>query len=158
MAKKYDKDALIADYKTGAYTQRDLAYNYGISKTMVAKLTKGIPKDGAEVVAKLVEAKHKLNSKSAQEVTAIDKVVSKELEKRAKAEKIDNFLDGALGIAAQKAVEIIQDEDAGMQDVVGFGKFQLDARKGLGTLIENNTSQVNVQQNNEQMKVTIIDA
>ena len=103
---------------------------------MVSKITKNINKESEQLVHDKIEIEHELTQKSEQELDSISEVVSKELRKRARADKIDNYLDKGLGLAAKKAIFLIKDEDAMMSDIVGFGKFQLDARKGLGTLKE----------------------
>ena len=51
MAKNYDKGALIADHKTGFFTQRELGLKYNISHSMVGKVTKGIDKENSSIVA-----------------------------------------------------------------------------------------------------------
>ena len=38
---KYDKEALLADYHTGDYSQRQLAKKHKISNGTVANITKG---------------------------------------------------------------------------------------------------------------------
>ena len=153
MAKNYNKEALIADHKTGAYTQRQLAHKYDISNSMVAKIVKGIPKELEQLVSADVYVKHTLASKSKQEVSAINEVVSRELTKKLIAAKIDDYLDDALEIAARVGVRLLNSDDVSMQDVAQFGKFQNDARVGLKTqdkfssasTVINNT---NAQQNN----------
>ena len=151
MAKKYDKEQLLADYKTGGYTHKELAYKYKISRQMVTKILKGVDKDLEAIVADKVEVIQELAKMSGKEVAAVDEIVAKEVDRLLKAEKIDDFLNSGLGIAAKKAVELIQDDESTMDDIAKFGKFQIDAKKGLGTLAESSKTVINntnAQQNN----------
>lgn len=52
MAKLSDQDKknLIADWKTGRYSQRDLVEKYGVSKGTVGNLTKGIEQKNGHIV------------------------------------------------------------------------------------------------------------
>lgn len=52
MAKLSDQDKknLIADWKTGRYSQRDLVDKYGASKGTVGNLTKGIDQENGRIV------------------------------------------------------------------------------------------------------------
>ena len=59
-----------------------------------------------------------------------------EVERLKEISRIDDYLNSGIGLAAQKGVDLIIKDDATMMDVVGFGRFQLDAKKGLGTLKE----------------------
>ena len=154
MSKKYDKLALIADYKTGRFTQRDLAYKYSISPAMVSKITKPISKESESLVNDKIEIEHALTLKSEQEVNAINEVVNKELARKAKAEKMGSHLDSVLGVAIQASAKILS-SDPSMNDVMQYGKFQNDARVGLDlqpkfstqpTVVNTNT---NAQQNND---------
>lgn len=75
MAKNYDKQALLADYRVGHYTQRALANKYDLSVAMVSKLTKNVEKDLMTQVNKQVEARLALAGKSERELKAIDHAV-----------------------------------------------------------------------------------
>jgi len=79
MAKNYDKEQLIADWKAGGYSLQKLADKYLISKSMVAKLTRGIDKDLKPIVDSVInEIKEKVHGKSVQEVHAVtNEVVAK---------------------------------------------------------------------------------
>ena len=79
MAKNYNKQALLADYRAGNYTQRSLADKYGISAAMVSKLTIDAEKDLIEPVNKQIEARLALEGKSEQEVKAINYAVEFQL-------------------------------------------------------------------------------
>jgi len=155
MAKKYDKEKLIFEWKTGRYTQRELAHTYKISNGMVAKIVKDIKKESEQLVSNLVNDKHALKNKSEQEQDIINNLVSKELARKERNEKTGLYLDRGVDIAVKKGVEILQGDDASMDDVMKFGKFQNDARVGLDLqpkfsttpLVTNNNT--NAQQNND---------
>lgn len=66
---------VITDWRTGEFTQRELADKYGVSSGFVAKHTKGVPKDLAGTVSKLVEAKQDLAELDAQTVSNVLTVV-----------------------------------------------------------------------------------
>lgn len=150
MAKKYDKEKLIAEWKTGDYTQRDLASKYKLSPGMIAKIVKGISKESEQLVSNLIESNHELTLKSEQERISINEVVSRELQRKAKAQIIAEALDDGLNIATNASVKILQGDDVTMSDVIQFGKFQNDARVGLDlqpkfsqTTINNSNAQQN---------------
>lgn len=79
MAKNYDKEQLLADYRTGQYTQRGLANKHGISAAMVSRLTKNAVKDLTEPVNKQIEARLDLAGRSEQEIQAIEHAVEFQL-------------------------------------------------------------------------------
>jgi len=76
MAKKYDKDQLLADFKTGAFTQRELAHKYKLSVARISALTKGVPKDLENIVNTKSQIEHELSLKSVQEVNAVSEQVN----------------------------------------------------------------------------------
>lgn len=79
MAKNYDKQKLLTDYRAGNYTQRALADKYGISAAMVSKLTINTEKDLIDPVNKQIEARLALEGKSEQEIRAINYAVEFQL-------------------------------------------------------------------------------
>jgi uncharacterized protein YlzI (FlbEa/FlbD family) len=66
---------VVADWRTGAYTIRDLASKYRVSTGFIHKHTRDIPRDLAETVNKIVESKQALASVDAQTVNAVNDVV-----------------------------------------------------------------------------------
>ena len=54
---KYDKDKVIADWKTGKYTERTLAAKHNISTGLAHKLVVGVSKNIAELVSAQIEVK-----------------------------------------------------------------------------------------------------
>ena len=76
MAKKYDKEQLLADFKTGAFTQRELAHKYKLSVARISALTKGVVKDLENIVNTKSQIEHELSFKSVQEVNAVSEQVN----------------------------------------------------------------------------------
>lgn len=79
MAKKLsplEEQQLIAKYKTGAYTQRELSQKFGVSKGTVGNIIKGIPKDNESIVEELVKSKL---GKTAERVTPIKSDIDREI-------------------------------------------------------------------------------
>jgi hypothetical protein len=110
MAKNYNKIDLIADHKTGAYTQRELASKYMISKTMVTKVTKGITHENKELVRDIINQENELLFKSDQEVTSIQNIVSKETREFAKFKaQLEILSDKAM----QKASDLLDQSSYG---------------------------------------------
>lgn len=68
----YDKDQLVADWKTGKYTVRDLAHKHKVSHTTAHNLTKGVDKTLAPLIDKIVETKQELATLSLQELTNVE--------------------------------------------------------------------------------------
>jgi len=66
---------IIADWRTGAFTQRDLASKYRVSVGFVNKTTKDVAKDTADTVNKLVQAKQELSELDEHSVNSVHAVV-----------------------------------------------------------------------------------
>jgi len=72
MAKVYPSSkisAIIADWRTGNYTQRDLAYKHKVSNGFVAKHTKGVIQDNEQLVSIGVQYRKGLAELDAQSVS-----------------------------------------------------------------------------------------
>jgi len=155
MAKKYDKEALLADWKAGGYSQRALAKKYKISNGLVAKLTKGVAKDNEQLVKKIIDNKQELDNKKPSELSAINEQVERGVLKN----KIDALLDKGLGLATKTGISLLQQSDVTMQDVSSFGRFSIDAKKSIGTLTDSHSTIINntnAQQNVQPTKIEIV--
>jgi transposase-like protein len=118
--KSYDKEALIADHKTGAYSQRELAKRHGVSNGTVCHVTKGIPQDSKQLVEKKVEEtllseqlsakKIELNQlaigKTEQELSAIIEAAQFKLDFMKSVQDFGNK-------AIRKAVDLLEVEETG---------------------------------------------
>ena len=79
MAKNYDKEQLLLDWRAGEFTHEELAYKHGISRTRVTALVKGIPKDLSGIVTKKVQVEQTLKNLSNKENLVIDIAVKHQL-------------------------------------------------------------------------------
>ena len=78
MAKLSDrqKNNIIAKWKTGVYTQRDLAKTYKVDVAIINRIVKEIEKENAELVeAGVLFMNAKKSTKSQQEIAEIDKAI-----------------------------------------------------------------------------------
>jgi len=69
------KESILADWRTGEYSQRHIAQRYKVSLGVVNKITKGVDKSTAPIVNKLVEAKQELSQLDERTVNAVHEVV-----------------------------------------------------------------------------------
>ena len=67
-------NSIQADWKTGAFVQRDLAYKYKVSVGVINKHTKGLNKSTEHIVNNLIQAKQELNKLDEQTVHAVNEV------------------------------------------------------------------------------------
>jgi len=153
--KSYDKEQALADWKTGGYTIRELARRHGVSHTAIGKLVKGVNKNLADKVDKVVTLKKELKEMDDKEREAVGVVVDFIEQKRFAAKKIDKKLDGIVDIATQKALELLESPDLKMDDIEKFSKAQNNFRVGIGTQDKfSNASPVNIQNTNAQQNIT----
>jgi len=106
MAKKYDREALLADYHTGQYTQRELADKHKISAATVNSITRGLDKKTEQLVNKKVDIIQESNGLSEQELNAVERAVSFKSKLLADIERFSNK-------AINKASELLDASDAG---------------------------------------------
>lgn len=112
---------IVAEWRTGEYSQQDLAVRNKVSKGLVNKHTKGVEQDMVAIVTAGVSYKQALATQSDRMVTAMTEVVDERT-------KDLIFIRRASLIVAQKAVHKVQQEDCTMQDlrhaqeVIGKGK------------------------------------
>jgi hypothetical protein len=96
-------DKLVADWRTGEYTVRDLAHKHKVSHGTAGKLCKGIDKDNAHLVDKGVSYLVGLSELDGQLVDAIKDIVD------SKARNIQFFANAAVKNVAM-AVGKLTDE------------------------------------------------
>lgn len=68
-------DFIVADWRTGNFTQRDLAAKYKVSLGFVSKYVKDVFQDTKQVVNKIIEAKQMLAVLDEQAVNSVHEVV-----------------------------------------------------------------------------------
>ena len=73
MANNYEE--LVADFYTGAYSQRQLAKRHAVSLGTVNKLTKGLVKKNEQLVHKKIDVIQEYNALSPTEMNAVDATV-----------------------------------------------------------------------------------
>lgn len=140
MARKYDKDALLADFHTGIYTQRQLADRHNISPTMVNKLTKGLEKKTADLVNKKLEVIQEDKKLSVQEVNAVNEAVHF---KEKMLADIQMFSHRAM----QKAGDLLEKTDSGSDfKAILDGVDKLSITTGIN---ERHAKPTQVQQNTQ---------
>ena len=148
MAKNYDKAELIADWKTGRYTQKELGYRHKISRAMAARLVKGIDKENSELVEQQINNEQLLIHKSSVEVESISKVVALETEKYAAFKaKLELFSD----IAMNKARDLMDNTQYGADyKAIVEGVDKHSVTMGYNDRFNKNAgiNNVNAQQNN----------
>jgi DNA-binding transcriptional MocR family regulator len=103
---KYDKSALLADYHTGDYSQRQLAKKHKISNGTVANLTKGLDKKNERLIQKKVEVEQELKLLNDQELSAIEHSVKFKIDMLNDIEKFSTA-------AIKKAIQLMDKSDAG---------------------------------------------
>lgn len=84
MAKLTDRkrNNIVAKWKTGVYTQRELAKTYNVDVATINKIVKEIPKENANLVeAGVVFENAKRSTKSQQEISEINKAIEYRLKK-----------------------------------------------------------------------------
>ena len=84
MAKLTDRkrNNIVAKWKTGVYTQRELAKTYNVDVATINKIVKEIPKENADLVeAGVVFENAKKSTKSQQEISEINKAIEYRLTK-----------------------------------------------------------------------------
>lgn len=66
---KYNKDELLADWKSGTFTERDIAYKYKMSAGTAHKIVTGIDKTMEPLISKQVEINQELANLNEHEVS-----------------------------------------------------------------------------------------
>lgn len=76
------KNKVIADWRTGEYSQRDLADKYQISTGAAAKLCKGVNQDTSAIVSAGIQYRQGLEPLDEQNVSAIMSAVDRIIQQR----------------------------------------------------------------------------
>ena len=99
-AKEFDRDGLIADWKTGRYKGTAgaelLSKKYGIGKTKVFKVTRDIPQLTNELTNKLVEVNQGLNELTTKEFNSVVNVANRETKLKIRRDNIVNLMFDAI--------------------------------------------------------------
>ena len=163
MAKaKYSKEQLIADHKTGGYSQRELAKKYGVSVGTVNGLTRGIEQENEHLVQKKLEVYQLSTELPEKELNAVEQVFNKRLLEEEERRKQNDFLSkGVLQLANISMKKIM----SGVDMKTGEGITSLDLREvnvaantfGIASKVVNSDkastviNNTNAQQNNGKL-------
>jgi len=151
MAKKYDKESLIVEYKTGVYTQRQLADKHSISVGMVSRITKHIEKEDVDLVNARVASNIAMSQKSKQEVNIIDEIVNELSKDALMISRLTN--NNMVGLDKKLLnhgkMELVDHKHA--QDAIDKASITLGVNPRFSTtpLVTNNNT--NAQQNNSNL-------
>lgn len=74
----YSKEEVIADWKTGKYTERDIASKHKISPATAHNIVKGIEKTISKLVSKQIEINQELAEHTEQEVSKFKQEVEEQ--------------------------------------------------------------------------------
>ena len=66
---KYNRDEILADWKTGKFTERELAYKHKISPSTAHNIVKGVGKTLEQLINKQVEINQEVAELPAQEIS-----------------------------------------------------------------------------------------
>ena len=137
------KDAVIADWRTGEYSQRELAEKHQISNGAVAKLCKGITQDTSSIVSAGIQYRQGLAPLDEQNVSAITSAVDRVIKHR---EFFDNNTIKNLSIMMDKVGEgLTISEHAQAQNALAKGKEVILGREAQTQVnIQNNTSSATI--------------
>jgi len=140
-----DKEKILADFHTGAFTQRELAKKYGVSASTINKMTKGLTPKNEHIVNAKVSVIAELSEQSEHEVNAIEEAVRKQ------AEHLLFFQNSALK-NQNLANEKLNDE-SGLYDL----KLHSDiTSKNKQTVLGKDAdTNINIQNNNTQQSLEV---
>ncbi len=74
-------EAIVRDWRTGEYSQRQLADIHKVSTGKVANLTKGVTQDASSIVSAGIQYKQGLSAHDERMVSAITHVVDKKVQR-----------------------------------------------------------------------------
>jgi hypothetical protein len=142
---KYDKEKIVAEWRTGKYSLRDLADRHKISRGTIHNLVAGIGQDIGQLVDKQVEINQQLAGMNRQEVD----VFRDEVDER---QKYHQFFTNQAVRNVESAMRKLDDEvevtlfeHKALAEVIQKGKETVLGKDAA--VVVNNTN-TNAQQNN----------
>lgn len=87
---KNQKELILADFHTGAFSHRELADKYNTSHVTIGKIVKGLTPKHKDKVTTQIAIQSALSKESYQEVTAVESIVKE------KTRHLNFFKDSAL--------------------------------------------------------------
>ncbi len=132
--------AIQADWRTGRYSQRDLAEKHKVSAGTAAKMTKGVPKDSEQIVSAGIQYRQGLAGKNEHDVIAIVSAVDDAI-------ALDRFFKSAAVRNVESALSKIgditdQQEHKNLADTILKGReAAMGKRPDTAIQINNHTTQ-----------------
>lgn len=135
------KQTIIAEWRTGEYSQQKLADRHGVSKGAVNKLTKGIKQDTSVIVTAGIEYLQGLAGHDDRNVTAIEEVVD------LKTKRLEVLNDLAMR-NVQEAMEVRCIDQKDFKDRAGTISIAKEVIAGKNPEV---AVQINNNQNNDRI-------
>ena len=139
-------ERIVADWRTGAYSQNELADKHGVSKGAVNKYTRGVAQDMTDIVTAGVQYKRGLAGHDDRMMTAVNDVIDR------RTRHLQFFDDASLTIA-KKAVQRVRDDEMTMADMRHASEIVARQREG----VLGKSPEVAVQINNNNTNQNVID-
>ncbi len=139
-AKPLDHDIaeqVVADWRTGEYSQQDLADRHHVSKGVVNKLCKGVPQDTAAIVTAGIQYRTGLAAHDDRNVTAVTEVVDR------KVARLEYLNDAAI-LNVRQAMDAVCEDQQDFRhraNTIKHAVEVIDPRNGVAVQI-NNSNQV----------------
>lgn len=144
----YSKEEVIADWKTGKYTERDIASKHKISPATAHNIVKGIEKTISKLVSKQIEINQELAEHTEQEVSKF----KQEVEEQTRYIKFFNNAAIQNVQNAMKASCESQNDYRARADTIAKGR-EVVLGKTSDTVINN----INAQQNLQKITYEIVE-
>ena len=140
--RSYDREAVLAEWKSGEYTQSEIARKHKISVSTVNVAVKGVPQRLGELIKTQVSIKQELNNFSEKEVEIFEKLV------KTKTQYIQFFNDvtfqniSTLAAKLDATTSIADHKNA--QEAILKGRETVLGKEPLAAVTINNTQQTAV--------------
>jgi ABC-type Fe3+-citrate transport system substrate-binding protein len=146
---KYSKEDVVADWKTGKYTERDLASMHKISPATAHNIVKGIEKTISKLVSKQLEINQELADHSEQEVSKF----KQEVEERS---KYITFFNNAALKNVSVAVKKIGDDTTQAEHRMCADTIRIGRETVLGKTPDTIINNTNAQQNQKHITYEVV--
>lgn len=145
---KCNPEAVIADWKTGKYSERDLASKYKVSPSTVHKLVAGVEKTIEALASESVQLKQRVADLNEREKSNYEQLVEEKL-------AATKFFSGAHMLTAKIAVMKLQADktNASYQDLNAAANAITKAQDG----VLGKTPDVAIQVNNNGQQVVAVE-
>lgn len=119
------KPLIVADWRTGAYTIRDLAAKHKVSHTFVNKLTKSVECDTESTVSKIVELNQDIARLDLQAVYSVNEVANNRI-------RFETQSNARMELVSMKAMEMLDtiDKPSDITPIIGALKTHRESVLG----------------------------